>query len=318
MTEVLLKAGLSPNEFNGLVSRGRSPLQRAVEDGNLEMIDLLLECGADVNAPAAHDGGAMALQLAAIQGLLGIARRLIDLGANVNAPRADQYGRTALEGAAEHGRLDMDHLLLDCGASVVGDGFLQYFKAIRFGKIEKHAVVANFLKNHREWSSFDHETWGSLIALDKKRLEKLGSLEEFIDGSANSEETEIPSSSHGDGDSPEEVVWLNDDSVYGHDSTWEGSFAEGRIRPTEATPGDESLGQLEELSEAVLAGIDHDSMIVEDQMFSYIYDGTAWNQRLGHAENEVQTSWTSAPSKLSLASTRWGAFKAQTSTLSRS
>ncbi|KAF4838497.1 NF-kappa-B inhibitor alpha [Colletotrichum tropicale] len=297
ITEVLLKAGLSPNESNFFVEFGRSPFQKAVEDGNLEMIDLLLECGADVNAPAAQHGGATALQLAAIKGRLGIAKRLVDLGANINAPGADKNGRTALEGAAEYGRLDMVHLLLDCGANVAGDGCLQYLKAIRFAEEGAHMVVADFLENHREWTRFDHEMWGLLIELDKKRLEELGSLEELIDSSTNSEETDSPSSSDKDGDIPEEVVHLDDDSDYGHDSSGEGSSAEGRIRPTEATPGDESLGQLEESSEAVpaLAGTDYNIMIVEDHIASHIYDDTAWNQQLARAENEVQISWDFGP-----------------------
>lgn len=62
----------------------RTPLQHAVELGNMEIFNLLLEHGADVNAPAADDGGVTALQIAAIQGYIGIARRLLDLGADVN------------------------------------------------------------------------------------------------------------------------------------------------------------------------------------------------------------------------------------------
>ncbi|EQB58950.1 hypothetical protein CGLO_00728 [Colletotrichum gloeosporioides Cg-14] len=295
ITEVLLKAGLSPNESNYLVKFGRSPLQKAVEDGNLEMIDLLLEYGADVNAPAARDSGATALQLAAIQGRLGVARRLIDLGANVNAPRANKNGRTALEGASEYGRLDMVHLLLDCGANVVGDGCLQYLKAIRFAKWEEHMVVASFLKDHREWTSFDNEMWRLLVVLDEKRLRKLGSLQELMDGSANSEETGSPSSSHRDGGSPEEVARHDDDFDYGHDSSREGSYAEGRISPTEAAPGDGSLEQLKESSEAVLASTDYDSMVVENHIASHIYDHTAWNRQFGRVQNEVQTSWDFGP-----------------------
>ncbi|KAF4844999.1 Ankyrin repeat domain-containing protein 50 [Colletotrichum siamense] len=295
MTRVLLNAGLSPNEDNELVSIGRSPLQQAVEDGNLEMIDLLLEFHADVNARAARFSGATALQLAAIKGRLGIARRLIDLGANVNASGAERNGRTALEGAAEHGRLDMVQLLLDCGANVAGDGCLQYFKAIRFAETGAHKVVANLLKKHREWTSFDHEMWELFFALDKERLEELESLEELIDSSASSERIEIPLSSDRDGDSPGEGTRLDDYSDYGHNSIRRVPFAEGRISPTEAAPRDGSLGQLEDLSNAVLDGIDFDNMVAEDHIASRIHDDTAWNQRFGHAENEVQTLWNFGP-----------------------
>ncbi|KAH0421840.1 hypothetical protein CcaCcLH18_13190 [Colletotrichum camelliae] len=216
ITKVLLNAGLSPNESNNLVEIGRSPLQKAVEDGNLEMIDLFLEYRADVNAPAAMDSGATALQLAAIQGRLGIARRLIDLEADVNASGAMVHGRTALEGAAEHGRLDMVQLLLDCGACVVGDGCLQYFKAIKFAEEAGHEVVANFLKNHREWASLDHKMWGLFVVLDKEDLEEVRSLKDLIDSSATSARSS--SSSCMNGDSPEELIRLDDHSDCEDDS----------------------------------------------------------------------------------------------------
>ncbi|KAJ0416235.1 ankyrin repeat-containing domain protein [Aspergillus carlsbadensis] len=131
-------------------SRGRTALQHAVENGNTELMAMLLACGADVNGSPAERRGATALQLAAMKGYLGIARKLISLGANINAPAAAYEGRTALAGAAEHGRLDMLQLLLDEGALVVGeDGESQYEEAIRLARKRGHYVAARLLESFK-------------------------------------------------------------------------------------------------------------------------------------------------------------------------
>ncbi|KAK1451280.1 hypothetical protein CCUS01_11067 [Colletotrichum cuscutae] len=145
-----------------ICGRGRSPLQQAVEDGNLTKIDLLLAAGADINAPAADHAGATALQLAAITGRLGIAKMLIDMGADVDAPRAPESGRTALEGAAEHGRIDMIQLLLSEGAETGGKGRLQYMRAIKFAELQGHLVAANMLREYRDWTVDDDDLWSEL------------------------------------------------------------------------------------------------------------------------------------------------------------
>src|SRR6266536_1758486 len=87
--------------------------KHAAYSGNIEIVQYLLERGADVNAPAHDDAGMTALQAAAIQGYLPIALWLLQEGADVLAPGAKKNGRTALDGAAEHGRLDMLQLLLN-------------------------------------------------------------------------------------------------------------------------------------------------------------------------------------------------------------
>lgn len=94
----------------------RNALQAAVEVGNLELVRILLRAGANVNAPPAAMYGVTALQAAAIGGYVGIARILLENGADVSAEPSEYEGRTALEGAAEHGRIDMLQLLLNAGA----------------------------------------------------------------------------------------------------------------------------------------------------------------------------------------------------------
>ena len=112
----------------------RTALQMAVESGNLEIIEILLKSGANVNAKPGRYGGATALQLAAIKGFIGITRMLLHRGADVNARRCESCGRTALEGASESGRLDIVQLLLNHGVRTEGKGRRQYIRAVRYAR----------------------------------------------------------------------------------------------------------------------------------------------------------------------------------------
>ncbi|KAH7459204.1 hypothetical protein FOMA001_g20153 [Fusarium oxysporum f. sp. matthiolae] len=181
----LLKAGADANEHNRThigTWGNRSPLQKAVEIGNLDIIDLLLQAGAHINAPPSFFGGATALQIAAIQGNLGLVKQLLDLGARINARGARQCGRTALEGAAEHGRLDMLQLLLHSGALTTGTGQLQFVRAVHFAERGGHDAAADLLRRSREWTDEDADLY-------EKRSPRCGSCSgefdpgfEFDDG----------------------------------------------------------------------------------------------------------------------------------------
>lgn len=83
------------------------PLQYAAELGYFGIVKLLLNHGADPNIPPAIRHGGTALQYAAISGDCNIAAELLSHGANMHAPPSRVDGRWPLEGAAEYGRLDM-------------------------------------------------------------------------------------------------------------------------------------------------------------------------------------------------------------------
>jgi ankyrin repeat protein len=95
----------------------RNPLQRAAEIGDFQMVELLIENNAIVDAEPAFGGGT-ALQLAAMSGHVGIAAFLIERGADVNHPPARGPGRTAFEAAAEWCRPDVMYLLVQHGAQL--------------------------------------------------------------------------------------------------------------------------------------------------------------------------------------------------------
>ncbi|KAF7552402.1 hypothetical protein G7Z17_g4370 [Cylindrodendrum hubeiense] len=149
LVHLFLEAGANVNEHNQDIWYGRSPLQWAVEVGDLDIMDCLLKAGADVNAPPAFIGGGTALQLAAIQGHIGVAKHLLDLGANINALPSRQHGRTALEGAAERGRLDMLQLLIHHGDQTRRFESDQYARSIDLATSEGHHTVAELLQRCR-------------------------------------------------------------------------------------------------------------------------------------------------------------------------
>ncbi|EED22542.1 Pfs, NACHT and Ankyrin domain protein, partial [Talaromyces stipitatus ATCC 10500] len=93
-------------------------LQWACEQGRLEIVQLLLEKGADVNAKGGGYGNA--LQAAAERGHLKIVQLLLEKGADVNA-QGGGYGN-ALQDAAEGGHLDIVQLLLEKGADINAQG----------------------------------------------------------------------------------------------------------------------------------------------------------------------------------------------------
>lgn len=137
-----------------------TPLQAAADVGSLELVRKLRELGADVNAPPAERSGATVLQLAAMGGYIGIARYLLDEGADVNAPPAKINGRTALEVAAEHGRIDMIQFLLNAGAKIHGPGGEQYSRALNFASRNGKRAARRYLESiHAQHLDHSPETF---------------------------------------------------------------------------------------------------------------------------------------------------------------
>lgn len=134
-------------------------LQRAAYDGHLELINMLLEAGADVNCPA-RKGAATALQSVADLGLVRIASQLLDAGADINALGYGKYGRTALQRAASKGRIDMLHMLLCRGVRIYDDDLNQgyrtnFVRAVRMAEQNGHKAAATLLKSHGGWTDED-------------------------------------------------------------------------------------------------------------------------------------------------------------------
>ncbi len=85
-------AGITRQKAQSAPQGRMTPLLYAARDGNLEMVQLLLQLGANVKATDAN--GTSTLVIALINGHVGTARFLLENGADSNA--ADGYGRAAL------------------------------------------------------------------------------------------------------------------------------------------------------------------------------------------------------------------------------
>jgi len=85
----------------------------AVKNGDVEKVQRLIEQSANVNAK--RENGWTALRWAAFFGHKEIVKLLIQAGADVNA-KEYEYGRTALYYAREEGHEEIVQLLLEAGA----------------------------------------------------------------------------------------------------------------------------------------------------------------------------------------------------------
>ncbi|KAH8686472.1 ankyrin repeat-containing domain protein [Ilyonectria robusta] len=118
MADYLLKEGASVGEVGitewtalQMACMSRSPTRIAVAQ-------LLLDWGADVNAPASHWYGRTALQAAAHTEDANLVSLLLKNDADVNAPAGQKGGRTALQAASETGNEDLVTQLFVHGGDV--------------------------------------------------------------------------------------------------------------------------------------------------------------------------------------------------------
>ncbi|KAI1095007.1 hypothetical protein F5B19DRAFT_395825 [Rostrohypoxylon terebratum] len=153
LVELFIRYGADLNRPASFGIR-RTPLQKAVEVDNLEIVHLLLNKGVDVNAPPAAFFGATALQLAAIQGNCEIVKLLVEHGVNFNVPPSrGRGGRWPLEGAAEHGRLDMIMLLWGLNGGAFDTKQCQ--RAMRFAERNGHLGCRDLIKELMDGGSSD-------------------------------------------------------------------------------------------------------------------------------------------------------------------
>jgi uncharacterized protein len=88
-----------------------SVIGTAVEDGNIAILQLLINAGANISHQAWSGG---ALVLASDAGHEAIVRILLDAGADVN--KESVYGKTAIARAAEGGHTEVVRMLVQAGA----------------------------------------------------------------------------------------------------------------------------------------------------------------------------------------------------------
>lgn len=140
---LLLDSGADPNINSPNIG---TPLQAAAEIGNLDLVELLLERGANINAEPATNRGRTALQAAAGGAHFDLVKLFLERGADINSEPAINGGRTALQAAAERGNLELVELLLENGADVnAGPAIEEGKTALQAATEGKHLDIASLL-----------------------------------------------------------------------------------------------------------------------------------------------------------------------------
>ncbi|XP_041371501.1 putative ankyrin repeat protein RF_0381 [Gigantopelta aegis] len=107
---------------NACTSRGNTALMLGCEKGYIEMVRLLIECGADMNRN--NNNGDTALMLGCKKGYIEMVRLLIECGADIN--KNNKNGDTALDIAHHEGYSDivkvLEHSMKDTHTDTVSMG----------------------------------------------------------------------------------------------------------------------------------------------------------------------------------------------------
>ncbi|KAG4439975.1 hypothetical protein IFR05_004549 [Cadophora sp. M221] len=117
---LIRKLGDAGADFSQNASCGKPFLQRAIsklEDINIELIQLLLDYGADINL-AGNRWGQTPLQAAVSTGSIELVQILLDRGADINDPATPSDYGTPLAMAVKTGSIPLIQLLLDRGADI--------------------------------------------------------------------------------------------------------------------------------------------------------------------------------------------------------
>ncbi|KAJ5771803.1 hypothetical protein N7520_002332 [Penicillium odoratum] len=115
--KLLLDAKADINADSGW-RMSRTALQAAIERRHKAAVTFLLKSGADINAKPAFKEGMTALQAAAMAGEMEIFQMALKHGAHVNAPAGPESGLTVLKAIIKHENLASLKIVLQAGADV--------------------------------------------------------------------------------------------------------------------------------------------------------------------------------------------------------
>ncbi|KAI1446960.1 ankyrin [Annulohypoxylon stygium] len=135
LVQTLIDRGANVNK-EAVFGLRQTPLQAAAKVGNLDVVELLLRNGADVHAKPAIRCGGTAIQFAAMSGNCNIVMILMEKGADLYGPPSEFGGRWPIEAAAESGRLDMIQFLWN--VSMCGFPLEQCRRAVQLAEENGH------------------------------------------------------------------------------------------------------------------------------------------------------------------------------------
>lgn len=142
---VVAQVGAQTELANAFAADGFQPLGLAAFFGHFPVAKFLIENGAAVDSPSHNPLRVMPLHSAAAGSWVEIVKLLIDNGAPVNARQAEDF--TPLHSAAQNGALEIIQMLLDAGAEVnprEGDGKTP----LTYALAEDHQEAAALLRAH--------------------------------------------------------------------------------------------------------------------------------------------------------------------------
>lgn len=122
-------------------------LRHAATNNNVSMVSLLVECGADVNAPESADKPEGVILDASREGAADVVRWLLDHGATVNHRVGGITRCLALTGAACDGHLDVVKLLVERGGADVNAVWAGQ-NALSFALMYGQKSVEKYLRTH--------------------------------------------------------------------------------------------------------------------------------------------------------------------------
>ncbi|KAI5927288.1 ankyrin repeat-containing domain protein [Camillea tinctor] len=170
LVQFLLDHGADPNAGTDIF---RCPIFRTLaRSGNREIMAILIEHGADCNN--VYEDSLNPLQTAARNGDQELVQYLIAHNADVNAPAHKKGGRTALQVAVENGHTRLVQFFLEAGADVNAPAASIFGKTALQAAISIiHLELVNLLLNNDAGADDQPAEWGGLSAL--QCAAKLGS-----------------------------------------------------------------------------------------------------------------------------------------------
>lgn len=111
--KTLIQEGHQVNQLE-LYLNPHTPLILAIQNDHIQVIEVLIEKGADVNLPSIS--GVAPLHFAVWRGNIEACRRLVEAGADIR--KNTRTGWTPLHYAARHGRLEIISYLLEAGCDI--------------------------------------------------------------------------------------------------------------------------------------------------------------------------------------------------------
>jgi ankyrin repeat protein len=127
-------------------TRWMTVLPEAAMKGRIDLVELLMAFGADVNAPAAGKCGKTALRSAAQTGNIELVRFLLNAGADVDS-QSSEGGMTALAAAASEQSPEIVRLLLDAGADTFEQGAAAIMAALESGCLESVHLIRDSIES---------------------------------------------------------------------------------------------------------------------------------------------------------------------------